>query len=212
VRQGPGERFRRLQCLGYESSRRAAPGQGMMFVAAECAHNHPVTISGLAAAVLAKTDPGALAKASVVAVAADRNLISELEPLVRSRETGLTAPLERVLVDAEKGVRSAEVDAALALLANAKVGVGATETIGALARIEERSDNARALQALCVSLTLTYPGAGQELSARASAGYTRGSQMLSAARAARARLVRRRPTCWPGCGECGRLRHRCCRA
>lgn len=159
------------QCLSYASSRRAVVGQGMMFIAAECAHNHHVTMSGLAAAVLAKAEASALASASVVALAAHRNLISELERLVRSRETELTPALQSVLVAAERSNRTAEVDAALALLANGTVGGGTPETIGALARIEERSDNARKLNALCVSLTLSYPSANKSLSPRASSGY-----------------------------------------
>ena len=116
------------ECIRYESSKRAVMGQGMMYLAAQCASNHRVTISGLAAAVLAQVPAPALASASVLASSERKNLLSELEPLVRSRQSELTLPLESVLVSAEHAGRGAEVDAALSLLAHGTLGAGRPET------------------------------------------------------------------------------------
>lgn len=161
------------ECLAYQGSRRANVGQGMMLVAAECAHNHRVAISTLAAAVLADADASALSSASVAALASNRNLLSELDLLVNSRQKQLTAPLQRALVEAEKSEKTTELDAALSLLSFGTIGGGEPRTLDALARISERPERTRALSALCVWLALSYPGAGEPLSEHAIQGYAR---------------------------------------
>jgi hypothetical protein len=153
-------------------------GQGMMFVAAECAYNHRVSIPALAASVIERAEPNALSRASVLALSKNRNLLGRLEPVVLSRAAELTAPLEGALVAAESRGRDAEIDAALALLARGTLGAGRPQTFAALDRIANGPHAARALNALCVSLSLGYPGVSGTLSDAANEAYAKVRSLL----------------------------------
>ena len=142
------------ECLKYQGVE--PRGQGLMYFAADCSHNHTHVVSERAREVLLEVDAPLLGKALVPAFARDPNLADLLFTLVGARAKELARPLQDELVRAERRGRVGESDAAVRLLAHVELGSGEPGALEVLLQLTRQRPKLHAVRAKCVVLALAY--------------------------------------------------------